>query len=133
MTKYCACLVSVLLFMAPSVAIGAEKITKTISADQTSHVWSVAIYNRHSCRGRATPTLGRWSAEHGTLTTKKVKHGVEEGERCAGNTFYYLSVFYTPKDGFRGTDTVNFSVVTPRWDGSHQKKSWRYKADLTIK
>ena len=133
MDRVCALLAAALVIFSPTAAIGVETIVKTIPADEKSYLYGMATYNKLRCRGSASPTLGRWSAGHGTITTEKVKQVVAEGKKCAGNTFYYLVVYYTPMPGFRGKDLVTFSILAPKFEGSLQTTKWQHRADLTVK
>ena len=111
----------------------AEKITKTVRSGYNSAIYSLAIYDKLSCRGGIVPRLVRSKAEHGKISMKRIKRRIPKGKRCSGNTYYYAVVYYQPNRGFRGKDKARFSLSFPKYvDGSG--RSLRYiDADLTVR
>lgn len=52
-------LVAVVAFVVATAALSVEPITKTIPANTSSYITGMATYDKLSCRGGATPKLGR--------------------------------------------------------------------------
>ncbi len=113
--------------------VNAEKLEKTVKANHSSYLTGMALFSRRTCLGQRFPKLSRWSADHGKVSIRKIKQKIAKGKRCAGNTFYYAVVDYTPKRGYRGKDTAKFTLTGPRWaDGSGHRAN-NYTVDITVK
>ena len=133
MTRLCAFAAALLLSLLPSGAFGVTKINKIIPANTTSYLYGMATYDRWSCRAGATPELGQWSAGYGTISAETVRQKVGKGKRCAGKTFTFLVIYYTPLPGYRGKDLVTFSILAQQDTGRSKRKIWAHRAYVSVK
>ena len=113
--------------------VNAETITKTVRSGYNSAIYSFAIYDKRGCRGGIFPKLSYSKAEQRRITLKKIKQVIPKGKRCAGNTFYYAVVYYSPNRGFRGKDNARFTLTYPRYTNGSGHRANKVKAKLTVR
>ena len=116
-----------------SSAAHAETINKTVSAGKTSYIYDLALKNSQACRGGAFPKVRLTQPSHGKLISKRLKYIPPKGKPCAGNTFYYSVIYYTPNRGFRGKDVAKFSFSYPRYTNDTGHSGRRVIANITVK
>ncbi len=56
-----------------------------------------------------------------------------DGGRCKGVQIYYRTVYYTPKPGFRGTDTMSFDFIFSRFTDAPGDTSRRQSTTVTVR
>lgn len=112
----------------PSVSL-AEK--RTVKANTTSGLAFNFIFERRSCKplppGRVTITR---EPEHGTVEVRQERHKLTE--RCEGATALGNAIYYTPKRGFRGSDSVRIRASYPSDENGRLRRSSSTTFRITV-
>jgi len=87
--------------------------TRTVAANKTSPIGFYYTYTHHSCHYGGKPKFKLTQAPaHGTVIAKwQASHMGGDSRNCAGKPAYGTMIIYTPKKGFRGTDSVEFDLI----------------------
>lgn len=86
----------------------------TVRAGVTSKIYAYAVYNRTICKNSVLVRLSSPRAKNGTLSSRLGSFVAPSG-RCKGKRITSTDVYYTPKPGFRGTETVRFRMVYDKY------------------
>ncbi len=108
------------LFLLASIAIAqAETQRVTVKRGKTTLVGAHYVYEEGTCRTAILPKLKlENSPANGRVAFSKYAGRItEKGHKCEGAPIKAMLVKYTPKRGYRGTDTFSVSYRWYRYIG----------------
>ena len=89
----------------------ASAAERTVPANRTTELAFLNVYDTHGCAYGARPRIRLEEPANGRITTRWMKRPITAnvfgrgGDKCVGRDMYGLAVYYTPRRGFRGTDS----------------------------
>jgi hypothetical protein len=130
--------VAALAFVAallPALPASAETRTITVPANRTSSVETIAFYNNETCRSGAVPQMQVTRAPaNGKVSFRQFSGTLNESSgRCSGKRVSGQNVIYTPRKGFRGTDSFTVRYSHERYQGTSRRVYRSTKFRITVK
>jgi len=111
----------------------AASVTRNVSAGKTSLIFSFYVYDPDQCASSAYPKPSLSNPKNGKLTSKRTPFRIPKGKKCAGTKVNAVSVYYTPKAGFRGKDTARFGYRYFQYTGEDKTSYYNVRARINVK
>ena len=106
-----------------------------VPANKTKLIDVIANYDADSCSSLVSGEKIRTQAKNGSLVVKRESYKMKKGP-CVGQTIKIVTVYYSPKRGFRGKDSGSVSCRHPAGGSYSQRQVTQYrthKYNITVK
>lgn len=124
-----------LVSMAWPAAVSADTVQRSVAANKTTVVHSMFRYARDSCQPVANAQASiRRQGQHGKAVIKRFRQKLPANSRiCPGMIASGPAIYYTPKRGFRGSDTVVVDYQTNAYLSTARPITRTYTILITVK
>ena len=106
-----------------------------VPANKMELIDVISNYDVDSCSSLVSGEKVRKQAKNGSLVVKRESYKLKKGP-CMGKTIKIVTVYYTPKRGFRGKDNGSVSCRHPAGGRYRQSQVTQYhthKYNITVK
>jgi len=106
-----------------------------VSVNKTELIDVISSYDVDSCSSLVSGEKIRTQAKNGNLVVKRESYKLKKGP-CMGKTIKIVTVYYSPKRGFRGKDSGSVSCRHPAGGRYRQTQVTQYhthKYNITVK
>ena len=124
---------AILLILTFSIQVFAEK--REVPANKSSVVLYSVVYDPETCGSQGRPqTKINQGAAHGNIRFEWFAYKMgKSAYHCNGKPAHGMLVIYTPDKGYRGPDSIKFSLIGSGGPGPGYSISKTYRYDLTVK
>ena len=105
-----------------------------VPANKTELIDVISDYDVDSCSSLVSGEKIRTQAKNGNLVVKRESYKLKKGP-CIGKTIKIVTIYYSPKRGFRGKDSGSVSCAhPPRYYTERMVTQYRtHKYNITVK
>ena len=106
-----------------------------VPVNKTELIDVISSYDVDSCSSLVSGEKIRTQAKNGNLVVKRESYKLKKGP-CMGKTIKIVTVYYSPKRGFRGKDSGSVSCRHPAGGRYRQTQVTQYhthKYNITVK
>lgn len=125
------CLVGVSLSVVG--AAGAEDFNREVSAGKRTLVGQFALYSMDTCYAGAVPDAKVGKAPANGKLDFTEERVVTKAGNCDAQAISFRRVYYTPKPGFRGQDSVSVDFFYNRYSDAPGLMNRRESYNITVK